>query len=300
MPYALVDDHMYDHPKFVQVGLDAVGLWTMGLAWSCKHLTDGRLPRQQVERLAAGARRKATTIAAELVAAGLWEPVEGGWQYHDFDHHNPSGAQVKEKRDRVSQARSDAGKKGMESRWGRNKPDSKRDNKPIANGIAPEKQTGNPVPVPVKPPPTPPPEPEVERTHEGAGGPAPEEGKRQNHHRLVDAAMAAAAAHELARLEEPPRHIDGWTTAKLKTYEPRRARALDLLNAGIEPDQLGDFFITGQAPTIRTGPPPTVVWTPQMRAEALAESADTRAAIRATLAARADHQTNQEDPRGAP
>lgn len=301
MPYALIKDEMYDHPKFVGVQLDAIGLWTLGLSWCCRHLTDGFVPTAAVERLAAGSRRKAATMAAELTAHELWEPVEGGWQFHDFTDHNRSGAEVREKRDRVSQRRSEAGRKGAAARWGNGKADGKRDGKPIANGqanrVASEKQTDDPVPVPVpKHPPTPHGQPEGERPHEGAGGPAPEEEERQNHHRLVDAAMAAAAAHELAGLDQPPRHTDGWTAAKLKQYEPRRTRALDLLNAGIEPDQLGDFFITGQAPTIRTGPPPTEHWTPQMRAEALAESADTRAAIRATLAARHTTDPTQGDP----
>jgi hypothetical protein len=98
--------------------------------------------------------------------------------------------------------------------------------------------------------------------------------------------MAAAAAHELAQSDEPVRSPERWTAAKLKTYEPRRARALELAQAGAALEALGDFFITGTAPTIRTGPPPIEPWTNQQRAAALAESADTRAAIRTMLAAR--------------
>lgn len=147
MPYALLADEVCDHPKFAQVGLDAVGLWTLTLSWTSRHLTDGHIPTQIVQRYTAGARRKAETIAAELVAVNLWEPAEGGWQIHDFHDSNPSGAAVKEKRDRVSKARSEAGRKGMATRWGANNDDNKTHNKPITNG----KQSHNPVPVPVPP-----------------------------------------------------------------------------------------------------------------------------------------------------
>lgn len=137
MPYALIDDELCDHPKFAQVDLDAIGLWTLGLSWCSRHLTDGRIPTRIVERYAAGARRKAATIAAELIDVGLWEPVDGGWQYHDFHDHNPSGAEVKERRSKVSQRRAEAGRKGAAKRWGTKQtdgnPDGNGHGKPMAN-----------------------------------------------------------------------------------------------------------------------------------------------------------------------
>lgn len=292
MPYALLKDEVYDHPKFVGLSDPAMALWTRGLSWSMRHLTDGKITLPAVRMLVGGSAAKARKVCDELVTAGLFEIDGDDYRYHDFLAHNPSGEKVREKRQKVSEARSQAGKAGAAARWRNGKPGSKRDGKPVANAEATGKQTDDPVPVPVKHPPAPHGNTEVERPHEGAGGPAPEEEEGQNHHRLVDAAMAAAVAHELAAQEGDVRNVDRWTTAKLKAYEPRRTRALDLLNAGIEPDQLGDFFITGQAPSKRTGPPPTEHWTPEQRAAALAESADTRAAIRATLAAR----RNTTDP----
>lgn len=154
MPYALIDDEICDHPKFAEVGLDAIGLWTLGLSWCSRHLTDGHIPTRIVERYTAGARRKTTVIAAELVQVGLWEPTDGGWLYHDFHDHNPSGEEVREKRSKVSAIRSAAGRKGAAKRWGTgSNGDGKRDGKPIANGTANAEANGsqsdNPVPVPV-------------------------------------------------------------------------------------------------------------------------------------------------------
>lgn len=287
MPYALVDDHMHSHPKFLLCSLDAIGLWALGLSWSSDHLTDGRIPRQQVERFAAGNRRKGATLAAELVAAGLWETADDGWQYHDFHDHNPSGAQAKEKRERISQKRSAAGRRGAASRWGDGKPDGKRHGKSEANGaanpVAPEKQADGPVPVPVENPPAPHDTPTVERPHEGAGGPAPGGGE-EHHHDLVQTAMRAAAAHEIALSDEPVRNVDGFTTAKLKQYEPRRAKALEYSELGATPEGIADFFITGTIPKIRTTPEPRPTWTDTDRDNARPAATAALAQARANLA----------------
>lgn len=146
MPYGLISDDLYDHPKFVCLQLDAVGLWTLGLSYCCRHLTDGFIPAPMVDRLAAGSRRKPATLAADLVAQGLWEAAEGGWLIHDYHHHNRSGADVREQRREVSEKRAAAGRKGAAARWG-------RDGKPMANGMANASQTDDPVPVPVPVPP---------------------------------------------------------------------------------------------------------------------------------------------------
>lgn len=144
MPYALIDDHMHSHPKFAACSLDAIGLWALGLSWCSDHLTDGHIPTGQVERFAAGNRRKATTIAAELVDAGLWETTPTGWLYHDFHCHNPPAEQAREKRRRVSEARAEAGRRGAAARW---QTDGKPHGKTMANGIANASQTDDPVPV---------------------------------------------------------------------------------------------------------------------------------------------------------
>jgi hypothetical protein len=147
MPYALIDDQMYDHPKFVGLSDGAVGLWVRCLSWTARHLTDGHIPAALPGKLCTSSERTARRFAAELVDSGLWVAAQNGYQFHDYHHHNPSGSAVKARRAEVSEARSQAGRKGAEARWGHGKPDGK----PMANGMANEWQSDDPVPVPVPP-----------------------------------------------------------------------------------------------------------------------------------------------------
>ena len=51
MTWFKVDDGIHSHPKFLDVSLAAVGLWTMCGAWCSGYLTDGQITRRQVLRL---------------------------------------------------------------------------------------------------------------------------------------------------------------------------------------------------------------------------------------------------------
>lgn len=94
MPWAKLDDGMHSHPKFMQVSLGAVGLWTVGLSYAADYLTDGLVPRA----VALGRGEDAPAFAAELVAAGLWDEDARGWVVHDYLECNPSRAQVESER----------------------------------------------------------------------------------------------------------------------------------------------------------------------------------------------------------
>ena len=81
MTWYKVDDGIHSHPKFLDVSLAAVGLWTMCGAWCSAYLTDGQITRRQVQRLGGD-----DTLAAELVDAGLkglrgelHDDANGGW-----------------------------------------------------------------------------------------------------------------------------------------------------------------------------------------------------------------------------
>lgn len=147
MPYALIDDQMYDHPKFVGLSDGAVGLWAKCLSWTARHLTDGYVPKGLPAKLCTSSARTAERYADELRQAGLWVSACNGDQFHDYHHHNPSGSAVRARRAEVSEARSQAGRKGAEARWGNSKPDSNT----MATAIANPSQTHDPVPVPVPP-----------------------------------------------------------------------------------------------------------------------------------------------------
>jgi hypothetical protein len=88
-----VDDAFYDHPKVVELTLEAVGLWTLTGAYCARHLTDGMLTARTAQRLGA-----TEELVKELVDAGLWQPVMDGtvpsFQFHDWDAYQPSKESV--------------------------------------------------------------------------------------------------------------------------------------------------------------------------------------------------------------
>jgi hypothetical protein len=144
MPYALIDDQAYDHPKFNACSDAAAGVWFKALGWCARHLTDGRIDRATIHRISTGGRKAVDTCIAELVTVGLFDEVPHDaakeaprkprgrleeFQFHDYSHHNPSAAQQRRKRAEVSEARAEAGRRGAAARWGDGKPDGK----PIAN-----------------------------------------------------------------------------------------------------------------------------------------------------------------------
>ena len=137
MPWVRLDDQLPDHLKFVGIDLPTMGLWSLTLIDSARRLTDGFVPASEPRRYRATKRH-----VDELVRRGLWEPVEGGWQIHDFHDYQPTAESVRRQRDELSQARAEAGRKGARNRW---QPDSKRHSKPdgnthgnpMANGMAP-------------------------------------------------------------------------------------------------------------------------------------------------------------------
>ncbi len=97
MSYFQVDDSFQDHPKFVGLGLDAVGLWSCGQAYCSRHLTDGFIPTAWVD-MKSGGRQKGERVAATLVAANLWLVVAGGYTVKGYLDHNPSRADVEKKK----------------------------------------------------------------------------------------------------------------------------------------------------------------------------------------------------------
>ena len=93
MTWFKVDDGIHSHPKFLDVSLAAVGLWTMCGAWCSGYLTDGRITRRQVLRLGGD-----DTLAAELVDAGLWRELEDGYVFHGWDEYQPTREDVEASR----------------------------------------------------------------------------------------------------------------------------------------------------------------------------------------------------------
>jgi hypothetical protein len=102
--WARLDDALIDHPKIFAAGGGlgkngpalALSLYTIGLMWSNKHLTDGHLPMHTVK--AFPHLEHPLIVADALIKAGLWSKNGDGFLIHDFDDFNPSAADVKKRR----------------------------------------------------------------------------------------------------------------------------------------------------------------------------------------------------------
>jgi 5-methylcytosine-specific restriction endonuclease McrA len=99
------DNDYYEHPKFDELTLAAESVWHRGIAWSHRNMTDGYIRTRKAVELASKANDLGLTfesLADELVGAGLWEVVEGGYQIHDYLEYQDSKSEVEEKRLRNS------------------------------------------------------------------------------------------------------------------------------------------------------------------------------------------------------
>lgn len=89
MTWLRIDDTFHDHPKVLEAGNAAVGMWVKCLAWSSRHLTDGRIPANVVRQM--GNQKDADT----LTRVGLWQANGDGVVIPDYLEFNPSAEQVR-------------------------------------------------------------------------------------------------------------------------------------------------------------------------------------------------------------
>jgi hypothetical protein len=118
--WAKFDDKMATHPKVVALSDGAFRLHASGILYCSMHLTDGRVPRDVVPGLVP---KYQAVHLRELVIAGLWTAPVGGrithYTIHDYLQWNRSRAEAEAKR----AARSSAGRKGAQVRWGSGRAD---------------------------------------------------------------------------------------------------------------------------------------------------------------------------------
>lgn len=155
MPWFKVDDGFHGHPKVVELGVAAVGLWTLAGSWCAKYLTDGFVPDKTVTRLGGDHEQ-----AAELVASGLWERADdGGYWFRDWADYQPLKVDVEAERaaaqERMRAVR--AKKKGV--RPNEQRTDDERADEPPANDSrsseevrsTPSQSLSHPSPIPPTP-----------------------------------------------------------------------------------------------------------------------------------------------------
>lgn len=109
MTWFKVDDNLAFHAKVVAAGNPALGLWVRAGSWSAQQLTDGFVPDHMLAAL--GTKQQ----AQRLVDVRLWERVEGGYTFHEWELRQPSRGDVEAERaaarDRMREMR--AKKKGV-------------------------------------------------------------------------------------------------------------------------------------------------------------------------------------------
>jgi len=104
MAWVKLDDQWYDNPKLLDLSLESIGVWVIGLTYASRHLTDGFVPYKALKRIIDAPEEHTEALEAR----GLWSVVEHGWQIHDYLDYQPSAAEVKDRRKK----RADAGRIG--------------------------------------------------------------------------------------------------------------------------------------------------------------------------------------------
>lgn len=82
MADARIHHKAHSHPKVIQAGNAAFGLWARMNAWTRDHHTVGKIPRDTALEFGTDEEIKA------LVAARLWDEIPDGYQMHDYPTWN--------------------------------------------------------------------------------------------------------------------------------------------------------------------------------------------------------------------
>jgi hypothetical protein len=98
MAWFKVDDGWWSHPKTLRLSAGATALWVRAGSWASQQLTDGFVPKAALPMI--GGTPK---LAAELVDAGFWVPLERGWAFHDWEEYQPAAVDVKQRRAKAAE-----------------------------------------------------------------------------------------------------------------------------------------------------------------------------------------------------
>lgn len=90
-----LDYGMASHPRFVGLPRQDLGVAVAAIGWSGEHLTDGLIPEAALPLILADSPES----MGRLVARGVWQPADGGYQIHDFPAYNETKAVVEAARE---------------------------------------------------------------------------------------------------------------------------------------------------------------------------------------------------------
>lgn len=215
MPWFRVDDNLAFHHKVVAAGNPAIGLWARAGSLCAQQLTDGFVPDHMIGALGTVAQAK------RLVQVGLWDRVEGGYRFHEWDERQPSKASVEAER-AAAQERMRAYRA---KKKGRSQEESPQAREPRAEDVRPnERRTNGEVrdmfanPTPTHPDPTHPDPPSSTGSEVVAGAVVPD----------AESAQTLVAEWIDRCKAQPPRSIIGQVAKHVKV----------MLEEGIEPGRV--------------------------------------------------------------
>lgn len=108
MTFVLLDDKFANHPKTLQAGNEAVGVWARMLAYCGEHLTDGHVPAAAARQIAG--KPKPLLV---LVKVGYLEVDDAGdFRIHNYLKWNPSAEEVAQRKADIAAKRAASGRKG--------------------------------------------------------------------------------------------------------------------------------------------------------------------------------------------
>jgi len=81
------------HPKAIQAGNCALGLWVRAGAWAASAKTDGYITRQMAHHMGTHMQVEA------LITCGLWEVKDDGYVMHDWHHYQIPKADIESRRE---------------------------------------------------------------------------------------------------------------------------------------------------------------------------------------------------------
>lgn len=93
--WARLDDGFLTHPKAMAAGIEGRALFVAALLYASRELTDGDVSEAAMVSLGglAGVRNP-KRVADQLVAVGLFDSTDDGYQIHDYLTYNPSREKV--------------------------------------------------------------------------------------------------------------------------------------------------------------------------------------------------------------
>jgi hypothetical protein len=98
MAWVRLDDQIPRNQKILNAGPAACWLWVCAIAHCQSQLTDGFVSSEVLPMIGVTGAPRVRRLAETLVSVGLFDKADGGYQVHDYLVHNPSRAEVLQKR----------------------------------------------------------------------------------------------------------------------------------------------------------------------------------------------------------